>query len=82
MQLLPLVGFYWRRNQQLDKLVAQGQSGDSHIVVELAEAIVPLMKKYYPALNADGLLDDALTTLKDVLAPPENTTPQSPSPSI
>lgn len=73
MNLLPLVGFYWRRNQQIEKLVASGHSDNSHIVLDLANAAAPLLKKYYPALNEDGMLDDALTTLKEVLAPPSNT---------
>ena len=70
MQLLPLIGFYWRRNQQLDTLLTKGQSGNSHIVIDVAVVIVPLLKKYYPALNADGLLDDALKTLQEVFASP------------
>lgn len=78
MQLLPLVGFYWRRNQEISALVASGHSSDqsSHIVLDIAAAAVPLLKKYYPSLNKDGLLDDALNTLKEVLAPPM-TSPQN-----
>lgn len=75
MQVLPLIGFYWRRNQQLSSLLAQGQSNDSHIVIDVASMVVPLLKKYYPALNSDGLLDDLLTTLKEVFA----TTPTAPA---
>jgi len=72
MQLLPLVGFYWRRNQQINRLVASGRGSDqsSHIVLDIANAAAPLLKKYCPQLNEDGLLDDALNTLKEVLSPP------------
>lgn len=72
MQLLPLVGFYWRRNQEISALVGAGRSSDqsSHIILDIASAAVPLLKKYYPNLNKDGLLDDALGTLKEVLLPP------------
>jgi len=70
MNLLPLVGFYWRRSQDIEKLVGSGHSGDSHLITDLLEANAPLLKKYWPALNENGLLDDALATLKEVLAPP------------
>lgn len=72
MNLLPLVGFYWRRNQQLDKLVSSGKSSDgaSHLILDVLAANAPLLKKYWPALDDQGLLDDALVTLKEVLAPP------------
>lgn len=72
MNLLPLVGFYWRRNQQIEKLVSSGKNSDgsSHFVLDVMTAATPILKKYCPILNEDGLLDDALTTLKEVLAPP------------
>ena len=69
MQVLPLVGFYWRRSQQLDALLSQGQSSNSHIVIDVANVVVPLLKKYYPAFNAGGLLDDALKTLQEMFVP-------------
>lgn len=72
MQLLPLVGFYWRRNQQISKLVDSGSHSDqsSHLLLDIANAAVPILKKYKPDLNAEGLLDDVLNTLKEVLLPP------------
>ncbi len=76
MQLLPLVGFYWRRNQEISALVASGHGSDqsSHIILDIANAAMPLVKKWYPNLNKDGLLDDLLNTMKEVLAPPAPTT--------
>jgi hypothetical protein len=41
------------------------------IVVELASAAAPLVKKHWPAYNANGLIDDALATLKEVLGQPD-----------
>lgn len=73
MQLLPLVGFYWRRNQQISKLVAGGKTTNSHLVLDILEANAPILKKQFPSLNDDGLLDDFITTMKEVLAPPVNT---------
>ena len=72
MNLLPLVGFYWRRNKDIEKLVSSGHGSDgsSHLILDVLNANAPLLKKYWPALNENGLLDDALETLKEVLAPP------------
>jgi hypothetical protein len=71
MQLLPLVGFYWKHSQDIEKLVGSGHSDNgSHIMLDLAQAAVPLLKKYYPQLNTNGLLDDGLSTLKEMLTPP------------
>jgi hypothetical protein len=71
MQLLPLVGFYWRQNQTLNKLFGgTGSAKGTQEIIDFATATVPLLKKYYPILNTNGLLDDALNTLKEVLAPP------------
>jgi hypothetical protein len=70
----PLAGFYWRQNQQITKLVGSGPSSSKSTqeVIDLATAAVAFLKKYYPALNGNNLLDDALATLKDILAPPAN----------
>ena len=72
MNLLPLVGFYWRRSKDIEKLVSSGNSddGSSHIVLDVLGAAAPLLKKYCPKLNENGLLDDAMETLKEVFAPP------------
>ncbi len=74
MNLLPLVGFYWRRHGELEALVARGHSvdGSTHVVLDIASAAVPLLKRYYPALNANGMLDDALVTLRQVLTPSQS----------
>ena len=80
MNLLPLVGFYWRRSAQIDKLVGSGthSDGTSHLVLDVLTTAAPLLKKYWPALNQDGMLDDALVTLKEVLTPASVAAPQDP----
>lgn len=54
-------------------MVGSGKStdGSSHLVLDILAANAPLLKRYWPALNENGLLDDALATLKEVLAPAE-----------
>ena len=70
MQVFPLLGFYLRRSSEIEALVDKGADGNSHIILDLVNAAVPLLKKYYPALNEKGLLDDMVVTLQAVLAPP------------
>ena len=68
MQVMPLIGFYFRRSQEIEKLLDSGASSDGHLVLDVLHAVVPLLKKYYPELNKAGLLDDVVTTLTEVLA--------------
>jgi len=76
MNLMPLLGFYYRQHAQISQIFGGDGSGKgSEIVIELASTAVPLLKKHWPAYNANGLLDDALSTLKEVLAPPTPTPP-------
>jgi hypothetical protein len=70
MQVVPLLGFYLRRGSEIEALLDKGTSSDSHLILDLLDAGMPLLKKYYPDLNEKGLLDDIATTLKEVLAPP------------
>ena len=72
MQIMPLLGLYMRRGSQIEALVDKGANtgGNSHLVLDIVAAVEPLLKKYYPALNDKGLLDDVVATLKEVLAPP------------
>ena len=72
MQLLPLVGFYLRRNQQIRSMLGSVNNEKSSLMVlEIVSQAMPLLKKYYPELNKDGLLDDVYTTLQEVLDQPE-----------
>lgn len=75
MQLLPLVGLYWRRSKELSALVPKAASDkSSQEILDLLTALAPVVKKYYPTLNANGLVDDVIATMKEVLAPPPPST--------
>jgi hypothetical protein len=68
---LPLVGFYWRHGAQINAMIPKSGTGEqASLVLDVATAMVPIIKKHWPQLNAEGLCDDALTTLREVLAPP------------
>lgn len=67
MQLLPLVGFYLRRNQQINAMLESG-GNNSDLLLEIVTQAMPILKKHYPQLNKDGFLDDVYTTLQEVFS--------------
>jgi len=66
MNFIPLVGFYYRRHAQISALLSGG-AGHSGLVLEFVKANVPVVKKHWPKLNENGLLDDAIATLEAML---------------
>ena len=78
MNVMPIIGFYYRQHGEIEKQLARAGGGNgSPVVLALAEAAIPVVKKFWPSLNENGLLDDALATLKEVLAPPDQVTSNS-----
>ena len=66
----PLAGFWWKHGTQIGAMFAKGGgSGGSPVVLDLAGALVQFVKKTWPQYNQNGLLDDALKTLEEILAP-------------
>ena len=61
MNIVPLIGFWYRHHDQLSALVADGKNHG--MVLDFLKTNLPLIKKYYPQLNANGILDDLVTTL-------------------
>lgn len=71
MNIMPLVGFYWKHGSQIEAMFAKGNSPDgSHLVLDLVAALAPVVKKHWPKLNDNNLLDDGVTTLRELLADP------------
>lgn len=72
MNIMPLVGFYWKHGSQIEAMVSKNKGGGNgtHTILDLAHALVPFVKKTWPQYNANGLLDDALSTLDAALAAP------------
>ena len=70
MQIMPLVGFYWKHGTQINAMIPKSNTaGQPSLLLDVATALAPVIKKHWPELNANGLTDDALSTLKEVLAP-------------
>ena len=72
MNLMPVVGFYWKHGSQINAMIPKsGTAGQSSLILDVATAMAPVIKKHWPQLNENGLCDDALSTLKEVLTPTE-----------
>jgi hypothetical protein len=70
MKFQPLIDFFWKHGAQLEALGATTSSPETtSLILDIAEAVVTIVKKRWPGLNANGLLDNALTTLRDMLSP-------------
>lgn len=71
MNIMPLVGFYWKHGTQIEAMFSSGSSPDgSHLILDVATALAPVIKKHWPKLNENNLLDDGVATLRELLAPP------------
>jgi hypothetical protein len=71
MNFMPFVGFYWKHGAQINALLSKSTgAGQSSLLTDIATAAVPIIKKHWPALNADSLCDDALTALKEAAGSP------------
>ena len=44
-------------------------------MLDVVTAIAPVVKKHWPALNENSLLDDALDTLRAMMAPDSTASP-------
>lgn len=75
MNLMPLVGFYWRQHATLAKLFGgTGSAGSSKFILDMIDANAPVIKKRWPTYNENGLIDDAQKTLHEVLSPDPTST--------
>ena len=64
MKIMPIAEYYAKHGAQIETMLPKvGASGGSNIILDFANAIVPVVKKQWPELNANGLLDDTLALL-------------------
>lgn len=67
---MSVLTYIFKHGSQLSALMAKGgTSGGSHLILELLNANLPLIKKTWPELNDNGLLDDTVAMLKEQLTP-------------
>ena len=71
MNIRPWLGFFWKHGSQLQAMVDGGAKPDGHLLVDFAAALVEPIKKHFPALNANGMADDAISALRASLIVPE-----------
>ncbi len=62
--------YYLKHGNQIATLLAKGNTPEgSHLVLDLINALVPVVKKNWPGLNENGLLDDTHTLMQSWLTP-------------
>jgi len=66
MNFMPLVGFYWRQHQTIAGLIHNTDEGRK-LALDFINALLPVVREHWPALNVNGLLDDFETTINEVL---------------
>ena len=68
---MSILMYFLKHGSQITALLAKGNTpGGSHLILELLNANLPLIKQTWPELNADGLLDDTVAMLKAQMTPP------------
>ena len=62
--------YFLKHGSQITALLAKGNTpGGSHLILELLNANLPLIKQTWPQLNENGLLDDTVAMLKAQMTP-------------
>jgi hypothetical protein len=62
--------YLFKHGSQIQALLAKGNTpGGSHLILELLNANLPLIKRTWPQLNENGLLDDTVAMLKAQMTP-------------
>ena len=67
---MSILMYFLKHGSQLQSLLAKGSApGGSHLILELLNANLPLIKRTWPQLNENGLLDDTIAMLKTQMNP-------------
>ena len=67
---MSILMYFLRHGSQISTLLEKGNTpGGSHLILDLLNANLPLIKKTWPELNQNGLLDDTIAMLKTQMTP-------------
>ena len=67
---MSLLMYLFKHGSQISALLEKGNTpGGSHLILDLLNANLPLIKKTWPELNQNNLLDDTIAMLKTQMAP-------------
>ena len=67
---MSILMYFFKHGSQIQTLLEKGNTpGGSHLILELLNANLPLIKKTWPELNANGLLDDTIAMMKAQMTP-------------
>ena len=67
MNISPLLYFAYHHGTQLKNLAESGK-GNARKWLDLAYAVTPWLKKYYPQVNDQRLWEDALDTVENMIS--------------
>ena len=70
VNIIPIAGFYFKHGSQISALLPKSSGpSQSSLLLDVADALAPVVKRHWPQLNANGLVDDAVKTLHEMFAP-------------
>ena len=70
MNLIPIAGFYWKHGDEISaRLPKTGAPGQPSLLLDLIDAVAPVIKKHFPGLNSHALIDDFVKTAHAVMDP-------------
>ena len=71
MQIVaPLIKFYYNHSADIEALESEQGPSNVPFLLDLLTANMPVIKKYWPKMNRNGLADDFLTMLREMFAAP------------
>ena len=67
---MSILMYFLKHGSQITTLLAKGNTpSGSHLLFDLLNANLPIIKKTWPELNQNGLLDDTVAMLKAQITP-------------
>ena len=67
---MSILMYFFKHGSQIAALFAKGNTpSGSHLLFDLLNANLPIIKKTWPELNQNGLLDDTVAMLKAQITP-------------
>jgi hypothetical protein len=68
MNVSPLIYFAMRHGRQIADLVGSSEKPRDHLLLDLAKTLAPWLKRWFPWINDQNLLDDAIDTLDNTFS--------------
>jgi len=66
MNIFAVFGYAAKHGEQISALFGKGKGADSHIAADIAAALAPVIKKHWPQIDQDDLVDDTVSLMRDL----------------